>query len=208
MLSFSSPKIQSATAFIVLCLLLLFVMAAQARRVTTERGGGDLPDSVVEYKWPIYPYLARVNLFDGQGFFRLQINSDTGSVSSVTIVKSTTHKILDDAAIRAFRKWRFKPHSAEAVIVPVTFTLEGRHLSEARRLAVYAVEPERPVTFHTGSGAFRFIVDYETGKVVDVQIIKSSGRISFDQAVVKAYRQWCFLPRKVHSIDTTVGFAP
>ncbi len=90
----------------------------------------------------------------------------------------------------------------------MTFTLRGKPLGAARRLAVYAPDPERPVTNRRGSGTFRFIVDYETGNVVDVQVIKSTGRISFDQAVVKAYRQWRFLPRKVHSIDTTVGFAP
>ncbi|MBA3544474.1 MAG: TonB family protein [Chthoniobacterales bacterium] len=90
--------------------------------------------------------------------------------------------------------------------MPVTFTVVGRRLSEARRLAVYAPDPERLVTAHRGSGVFRFLVDYETGTVTDVRIIRSTGRPSLDQAVVKAYRQWTFLPHKIRTIDTTVGF--
>jgi TonB family protein len=208
----SSPSSATATStnllLIVFFLLLPIVESADAKRVTTKHGGGDLPDSVIEYKWPSYPYLARAKLFDGAGRFRLHIDRATGNVTSVTVLKSTTHKLLDDAAVTAFMKWRFKPHAAETADVPVTFTLQGKRLSEARRLAVYAVEPDQPVTFHSGNGVFRFIIDYETGQTTDVKIIRSTGRVSFDQAVIKAYRQWRFVPHKVHTIDTTVGFGP
>jgi len=91
-------------------------------------------------------------------------------------------------------------------VVPANFVYDNQKISEARRLAVYAPDPPQPVTWHHGVGVFRFIVDYDTGKVTDVQITKSTGRPSFDQDVVKAYRQWRFLPHKVRSIDTTVGF--
>ncbi|MBA3544473.1 MAG: TonB family protein [Chthoniobacterales bacterium] len=82
-----------------------------AERINSKNGRANLPEGVIDYVWPSYPYLARLNEFDGQGFFRLNVDPGTGKVSSVEIVKTTTHKILDDAAIAAFRKWRFQPHS-------------------------------------------------------------------------------------------------
>jgi TonB family protein len=185
-----------------------YVAGATAKRVTTAHGSGDLPDEVIDYQWPSYPYLARYERLDGEGHFRLRIDPATGNVSAVDVVKTTTHKILDDAAVTAFRKWHFKAHTIKEVEVPVTFRYNQKPVSEARRLAIYAPAPEQPVTYHTGIGTFRFIIDYDTGKVIDVKIIKSTGRISFDQAVVKAYRQWRFLPHKARSIDTTVGFTP
>jgi TonB family protein len=191
-----------------LCLALSITAPASTKNATTPVIGSNVPDWVVEYKWPSYPYIARTKQFDGQGRFRMYIDWETGNVTSVSILKSTTHKILDDAAIAALLKWKFKPHFSRAADVPVTFAIEGKKLSEARRLAVYAVEPDQAVTFHRGSGVFRFIIDYETGQVTDVKIIKSTGRVSFDIAVVKAYRQWRFLPHKVRAIDTTVGFSP
>jgi len=165
-------------------------------------------EHVINAVWPRYPYIARLKAHDGFGTYKLTIDHETGHVVSVDIVKTTTHKELDDCAIKAFQQWRFRPHTEEVVLVPVTFTYANRKLSEARRLAVYAPDPPQPVTWHHGTGTFRFIVDYDTGKVTDVQIIKSTGRPSFDQGVVNTYRQWRFLPHKVHSIDTTVGFAP
>jgi TonB family protein len=167
----------------------------------------EIRKDVLNSPWPHYPYIARLKLHDGFGTYKLTIDHETGQVVSVDVVKTTTHKELDDCAIKAFRQWRFRPHTEKEVLVPVTFTYGNRKLSEARRLAVYAPDPPQPVTWHHGTGTFRFIVDYETGKVTDVQIIKSSGRPSFDQGVVNAYRQWRFLPHKVHTIDTTVGFS-
>ncbi len=155
---------------------------------------------------PQYPYIARLKGHDGYGRYRLNIDRETGLVTSVEIVKTSTHKELDDSALKAFRQWRFRPHTVKAVIVPATFTYDNQKVSEARRLAIYAPDPPRPATWHRGTGTFRFIVDYETGKVTDVQMIKSTGRPSFDKDVVKAYRQWRFLPHKVRSIDAQVGF--
>ena len=186
--------------------------AADAKRVTSKHGSMDLPESVIKYEWPKTPYLARLHGLDGYGIYRMNIDRATGTVSSVTVVKTTSHKMLDDAAVNAFRKWRFRPNSVSQVTMPGTFSVIDsgkRHpLSEARRLAIHAPAPERPRSGRSGSGLYRFIVDYETGRVTDVQIIKSSGHEGFDAAVVKAYRQWRFVPRSARSIDTTVGFAP
>ncbi len=207
------PTPQLVKRSILLVGLALFVITtADAKKVTSKHGSMDLPDSVVKYEWPKTPYLARLHGLDGYGVYRLNIDRATGTVSSVTIVKTTTHKMLDDAAVDAFRKWRFQPNSISELTLPGTFTVIGsgkRHpLSEARRLAIYAPTPERPRSGRSGSGVYRFIIDYNTGRTTDVQIIRSSGHEGFDAAVVRAYRQWRFVPRSARSIDTTVGFAP
>jgi len=58
--------------------------------------------------FPDYPYPARDQHLEGSGLYRLNIKPD-GTVSSVTVLKSTGHMLLDQAAIHAFRQWRFKP---------------------------------------------------------------------------------------------------
>ena len=199
-------------AVLIVALLLSYLSTADAEKVRSKHGSMDLPEHVVKYEWPKPPYLARLHGLDGYGVFRMNIDRATGNVSSVTVVKTTTHKILDEAAVNAFRKWRFRPNTVSQVTMPGTFSIIGsgkRHpLSEARRLAIHAPAPERPRSGRRGSGVFRFMIDYDTGRVTDVKIIKPSGNEAFDAAVVKAYRQWRFIPRSARSIDTTVGFAP
>jgi protein TonB len=73
---------------------------------------------------PDYPYAARDQRLEGSGLYRLHIKPD-GSVSSVTVLKSTGHVLLDRAAIHAYRQWRFRPGALRTVRVPVTFTMKG-----------------------------------------------------------------------------------
>ena len=177
-----------------------------ASRPDADANYDDVRKEILHEVRPGYPYIARLKGHDGYGRYRLNIDRETGLVTSVETVKTSTHKELDDCALKAFRQWRFRPHTVKAVIVPATFVYANQKVSEARRLAIYAPDPPQPATWHHGTGTFRFIVDYETGKVTDVQIIKSTGRPSFDQDAVNAYRQWRFLPHKVRSIDANVGF--
>lgn len=172
----------------------------------TEDDYNAFSKNVVHTVVPRYPWIARVKGHDGYGLYKLNIDMETGLVVSVDVVKTSTHQELDDCAIKAFRQWRFRPHTWHAVNVPATFTYDHQKISEARRLAVYAPDPPQPSTRHHGRGTFRFIVDYDTGKVTAVQIMQSTGRPSFDQDVVKTYRKWRFVPHKVRTIDTVVGF--
>jgi protein TonB len=57
---------------------------------------------------PAYPLEARRSHLSGRGILVGQVDSKTGFVTSVRMEKSTGHKILDDAALEAFRQWRFK----------------------------------------------------------------------------------------------------
>jgi TonB family protein len=73
---------------------------------------------------PKYPFAARARHLTGAGVFACNLRQD-GTVASVDIVKSTGHDSLDDAAISALRRWKFKPGGAHVVRVPLAFTIHG-----------------------------------------------------------------------------------
>ena len=58
----------------------------------------------------------------GSGVALLKVDETTGRVISATMAKSTGYKILDDAALEAFRRWRFKPGTVREIRIPITFT--------------------------------------------------------------------------------------
>ena len=81
--------------------------------------GGEIPK---EHR-PDYPFEARRQHLMGSAVFILSINHKTGEVKSITVQKTTGHKILDMACLTAFIKWRFKPHTVIRVWIPVKFSL-------------------------------------------------------------------------------------
>jgi protein TonB len=75
---------------------------------------------------PQYPYEARSRRITGSGVCVLDIDVASGSVSSANMAQSIGNPILDNAAVSAFRQWRFKPGAAAPKVkVPITFTLTG-----------------------------------------------------------------------------------
>lgn len=74
---------------------------------------------------PEYPYEARRQRLTGSGVAVLLVDSASGSVTNVSIVRSTGSAILDNAAISGFRRWRFKAGTVSKVNAPITFTLTG-----------------------------------------------------------------------------------
>lgn len=61
------------------------------------------------------------SLHRGSGLLRLTLDLKTGSVTRVAIVRSTGFSALDNSAIEAFRKWRWKPGRWKEIDVPITF---------------------------------------------------------------------------------------
>ena len=75
---------------------------------------------------PDYPAEARARHLTGSGIVILDVDVATGEVTSARMLQSMGHKILDDAALDAFRRWRFKPGKAAPQIkIPIRYTISG-----------------------------------------------------------------------------------
>jgi len=74
---------------------------------------------------PEYPREAREKGLTGRGVVIVKIDPRTGYVTSASILKSTGQEILDNAALRAFGQWRFKPRTVTTLEIPVQFTTQG-----------------------------------------------------------------------------------
>ena len=73
---------------------------------------------------PDYSFDARSHWVEGRGLFLLSVRPD-GTVDSVQVDKSTGHRELDESAIAALEKWRFKPGIVSHVKIPMEFTMAG-----------------------------------------------------------------------------------
>lgn len=73
---------------------------------------------------PQYPYEARSRHVTGSGVCVVEVSS-SGSVTGASMASSIGNSILDNAALSAFRQWRFKPGSVSKVRIPITFTMSG-----------------------------------------------------------------------------------
>src|SRR5881275_2078244 len=69
---------------------------------------------------PEYPLGARQRHWTGAGVFLCNLRPD-GIVSSVKILQSTGHEILDQAGTSALGRWRFQPGDMNAVKIPLRF---------------------------------------------------------------------------------------
>jgi TonB family protein len=72
---------------------------------------------------PDYPLEARAQHFTGSGIALLEIDRKTGYVTAARMLKSTGHVILDNAALSAFMRWRFKPGTVHQVRIPTNYTM-------------------------------------------------------------------------------------
>ena len=82
--------------------------------------------NIPRHPTPKYPLAARREHLTGAGLFFLEIDTISGAVTHVNVSKSTGHTILDEAAVSALRQWRFAPHSAVEVSVPITFSMDSK----------------------------------------------------------------------------------
>jgi TonB family protein len=75
---------------------------------------------------------------------------------------------------------------------------------------LYKVGPGYPHRLQSarigGAGRFRMMVDFKTGKVTDVLILKSTGSDALDREAIFALRQWRFKSEKVRTIDLPITF--
>jgi periplasmic protein TonB len=77
---------------------------------------------------PAYPYEARVHHITGSGIVRLEVDPASGQVLNAAVTQSTGSPLLDQSAVGAFRRWKFKTGTPATVQIPVTFTMFGAQL--------------------------------------------------------------------------------
>ncbi len=92
----------------------------------SSAAGGRKKGQLTNAPRPHYPVAARPYLYSGAGIFLLHFKPD-GTVSSVTVEKSTGHKVLDDEATSTFSQWRCRPGAYTVVRIPMSFTTHGAH---------------------------------------------------------------------------------
>jgi periplasmic protein TonB len=77
---------------------------------------------------PEYPEMAVFLGYQGNAFVQIHVSAQ-GVSEQVKVVKSSGHKILDESAANALKKWRFIPSRqdnkavADTIIISVVFTL-------------------------------------------------------------------------------------
>jgi protein TonB len=80
---------------------------------------------------PDYPAQALRNNESGTVHLRITVGED-GKPNEVVVERSSRSRALDQAAVRAARKWKFRPAQRDGravegtLAVPITFTLEGQ----------------------------------------------------------------------------------
>ena len=74
---------------------------------------------------PKYPLKVRSDGVTGSGVCVVSVDQASGRVTGVSMEQSTGDSSLDRSAVRAFRKWRFKPGTVSKVRIPIEFTMTG-----------------------------------------------------------------------------------
>lgn len=83
----------------------------------------DEKPQIVHQVFMEYPVEARKLRLEGSGRFVLDIDP-TGRVTAVHVAISTGHRLLDNAAIKGFKQFRFKPGSPTRVQMPASYTMD------------------------------------------------------------------------------------
>jgi protein TonB len=92
--------------------------------------GAMMAAGVIKGTKPDYPIAARKQGLEGKVLLRVTVAPD-GRISSVTVVESSGHKILDNAARDGVARWRFAPARrasgaiASVIDVPIEFKLNN-----------------------------------------------------------------------------------
>jgi len=101
--------------------------------ITASADGGAMVEAKPDYLSnppPVYPESSRRDKQEGVVLLEVIVNAD-GRPDSVSIQASSGHDLLDQAAVTAVHKWRFRPASMGSmniksrVVIPVRFRLDN-----------------------------------------------------------------------------------
>jgi TonB family protein len=121
---------QNLPRIILLSALLALTAApsAHAQKIVPSSGPKPVADAipmkmVLQQVPPEYPFEARRSRITGHGILFGRVDLKTGLVTAVKMEKSTGNTLLDEAALNAFRQWRFKPGTVREFRTPINFTM-------------------------------------------------------------------------------------
>jgi TonB family protein len=182
---------------------------------------------MIHAPYPKYPKRTREVSAQGKGVFDVHARPD-GTVSAVTIVRSTSHRDLDDAAVYTLTKWRFRPRAKwPPVRVDIVFELRGdssdwpemsgigphgealsnRQVRQSILTTSRIHYPKLSRRLRSrGTGLYEMRVDPRTGKVDEVAILKSTGARILDIECMRALGRWRFKPGAVRAARLPVTF--
>ncbi len=100
------------------------LQATTAGEAQTQTGVG-----VLRRIRPLYPLIAKKSGWEGTVLVRVTIEKN-GRASQVDVSRSSGHKVLDDAAVKAIKRWTFRPARdgnipiRSVVVIPLKFSLK------------------------------------------------------------------------------------
>ena len=106
-------------------LILTIVVGAGVARIAHAQRPDELAKIAVKVVPPEYPYEARRSRITGHGVLVADVDYNTGNVTSVKMEKSTGSRVLDQAALNAFRQWQFKPKTIRQFRTPINYEMVG-----------------------------------------------------------------------------------
>ena len=174
----------------------------------------DIPEidlkQVISGRRPEYPYEARRRHLTGTGYIVVEVNPATGRVTRAYMDPGTGSTILDNEALFAFRRWRFKPGTPPRMRSPISFMMAAGTGPRDRLVASRSMDdalaaflgkgtvvngpiPEYPRdpawTNKRGKGVYE-IRAAKNGRVEAVRVVKPSGDEVFDHVTVETLRKW------------------
>jgi TonB family protein len=206
----SPKKMRTPICEIVLILLLIHAPPHHGFPADETRQFGNVKALAIYAPRPQYPYEARARRQVGAGVAILAVDPNTGVVKKAEMAISTGHGVLDNAALEAFREWRFKPGTVSKVKIPIRFTMGGSVTTElivmhkrdmdemlapflGKNTVLNGPNPRYPMyppwTDKQGDGKYELHVG-KSGKVEQVKMLKSSGDPTFDRVAVDTLRKW------------------
>lgn len=200
----ASGKFLSLSSLIISLISLVQMAANEALPVYELR---ELDEAPVPYLRiaPTYPADLKADRIRGHVNVIFIVDAE-GAVMD-PIVEESSHSGFDEAALKAVRKWKFKPGFFDnkavntRVRLPMDFVLKpieayDQEEVDVKPVPVHRVQPEYPGLMKrlkkSASVKVVFVVD-ESGKVVDWEIGESTNE-RFNESALAAIRQWRFKP--------------
>lgn len=99
--------------------------ASAAKSAGASGSSGALTRNISDLMLSIpYPALARSMNLEGRTLIHCRLTPD-GRVLEAHIAETSGHRVLDEAAVRAVRAWRFPVGAPEQLAIPIEFRLQA-----------------------------------------------------------------------------------